>query len=142
MSGSIKDCLIKDVKQLEIHMWRALRDSGPAVFEYTTDDCTFAIDGMVLDQDSEPTLKEYMEKTYKPYVKYEMHDIRIIEVGMMAASAVYKVTASRLISDDQPPEKYTLLCASSWAQGADAEWKLKMHCEGEAFETREGVLFQ
>ncbi|KAJ7366664.1 hypothetical protein DFH08DRAFT_948681 [Mycena albidolilacea] len=135
--GSIRERLKRDVKQLEIHMWRALRDSGPAVFEYTTDDCTFAIDGMVLDKDSKPTLKEYMEKTYKPYDKYEMHDIRIIELDLMAASAVYKVTASRLISDHEPPEKYTLLCASSWAQGADAEWRLKMHAEGEAFETRE-----
>ncbi|KAJ6509015.1 hypothetical protein C8R45DRAFT_969604 [Mycena sanguinolenta] len=134
MSGSIHDRLKKEVKSLEIHMWRALRDSGPAVFEYTTDDCTFAIDGLVLDKDSEPTLKEYMEKTYEPWAKYEIHDLRIIEVGMMAASAVYKVTASRIVDDNKPPEHYTLLCASSWAQGADAEWRLKMHAEGRADE--------
>ncbi|KAF7365395.1 DUF4440 domain-containing protein [Mycena venus] len=136
-SGSIHERLKKDVGLLETHMWRALRDSGPAVFEYTTDDCTFAIDGMVLDKNSQPTLKEYMEKTYKPWAKFEMHDVRIIEVGMMAASAVYKVTASRIIDDNKPPEKFTLLCASSWAQGADAEWRLKMHAEGRAYEQRE-----
>ncbi|KAK7048190.1 DUF4440 domain-containing protein [Favolaschia claudopus] len=135
MSGNIYDRLVADIKSLEVHMWRALRDSGPAVFEYTTDDCTFAIDGMILDKDSEPTLKEYMEKTYKPYDKYEMHDLHIVEVGLMAASAVYKITASRM-RDDKPPEKYTLMCSSSWAQGADAEWRLKSHSEGRAFEKR------
>lgn len=113
-------------------MWRALRDSGSAVFEYTADDCTFAIDGMVLDKDSKPTLKNYMENSYKPWATYEMHDVRVIEIGLMAASVIYKVTASRLISDDKPPKKYTLLCASSWTQGADAEWKLKVHAEGQA----------
>ncbi|KAF8208725.1 hypothetical protein K438DRAFT_1961295 [Mycena galopus ATCC 62051] len=134
MSGTIESRLKKDVGLLEVHMWRALRDSGEAVFEYTTDDATFAIDGLVLDKDSEPTLKEYMKKTYQPFAKYEMHDVRIIEIGMMAASAIYKVTASRIVDDSKPPEKFTLLCASSWAQGADAEWRLKMHCEGRADE--------
>ncbi|KAJ7685282.1 hypothetical protein DFH06DRAFT_37212 [Mycena polygramma] len=129
MSGSINERLKKDVKLLEVHMWRALRDSGPAVFEYTIEDdeaCTFAIDGKVLDSKSEPTLKDYMENTYKPWTTYEMHDIRVIEVGLMAATTVYKVTAKR---DDKD---YTLLCSSSWAQGADAEWKLKVHAEGQA----------
>ncbi|KAJ6547661.1 hypothetical protein B0H19DRAFT_1166749 [Mycena capillaripes] len=127
MSGSINDRLQKDVKSLEVQMWRALRDSGPAVFEYTAaDECTFAIDGMVLDKKSEPTLKEYMENQYKPWDTYEMHDLRVIEIGLMAAATVYKVTARR---DNQ---RKTLLCASSWSQGADAEWKLKMHAEGSA----------
>ncbi|KAF7346114.1 DUF4440 domain-containing protein [Mycena sanguinolenta] len=132
MSGTIRERLKKDVRQLEIHMWRALRDSGPAVFEYTTDDCTFAIDGLVLDKDSEPTLKEYMEKTYEPWAKYEIHDLRIIELDLMAAAAAYKVTASRIIDENKPPEHYTLLCGSSWSQGADGEWKLKSHSEGRA----------
>ncbi|KAJ6509016.1 hypothetical protein C8R45DRAFT_1170190 [Mycena sanguinolenta] len=132
MSGNIHDRTVKEVKRLEIHMWRALRDSGPAVFEYTADDCTFAIDGMILDKDSEPTLKEYMEKTYEPWAKYEIHDLRIIEIDLMAAGAVYKVTASRIVDDNKPPEHYTLCCASSWAQGADGEWRLKTHAEGRA----------
>lgn len=89
MSGSINDRLQKDVKSLEVQMWRALRDSGPAVFEYTAeDDCTFAIDGMVLDKKSEPTLKEYMENHYRPWTTYEMHDLRVIEIGLMAAATV------------------------------------------------------
>ncbi|KAJ7469426.1 hypothetical protein FB451DRAFT_1254709, partial [Mycena latifolia] len=131
---SINEILTKDVKLLEVHMWRALRDNGPAIFEYTTDDCTFVIDGKVLDEKSEPTLKEYMENTFKPWATYEMHDLRVIEVGMMAATTVYKITASQLISDDQPPKKSTLLCSSSWAQGADAEWRLKVHSEGEVLQ--------
>jgi ketosteroid isomerase-like protein len=127
---SINERLQADVKALEIHVWRALRESGPAVFEFATDDCTFAIDGKVLDEDSEPTFKEYMENTFKPWTTYEMHDLRVVEIGLMAATTVYKVTASRLISDNKPPKKSTLLCSSSWAQGADAEWRLKVHAEG------------
>lgn len=114
---------------MEVHAWRALRESGEAVFEYIDDECTMAIDGRILDAETKPPLKKYLKKEFRPWATYEMHDVRVLEIGMMAASVIYKVTATRIESMDKPPQQYSLICSSSWKQGADAEWKMVTHTE-------------
>ncbi|KAF9050756.1 hypothetical protein BDZ89DRAFT_1057185 [Hymenopellis radicata] len=105
-------------------------ESGPAVFDYIADDAVFAIDGRVLDAHSKPTLKDYMKNNYHPWATFEMKDVKVVPTGLMAATVCYRANATKIVRDDQPPEKYNVVCSSSWRQEASADWILVSHCEG------------
>ncbi|KAF8921554.1 hypothetical protein CPB85DRAFT_340080 [Mucidula mucida] len=98
MVWQIEDRIQNEVKREEIHVVRALKESGPAVFDYIADDAVFAIDGRVLDADSKPTLKDYMKNNYHPWATFEMKDVKVVPTGLMAATVCYRAKATKIIA--------------------------------------------
>ena len=111
-----------EVTDLEHQIWRALRESGSAILPYLSSDCIMLLhDRKLLDPSS---LKQYLTSEFKPWAFYEMHDLKVVEVDMMAAVLCYKVTA---LKEGKGERMYEGVASSVWKQIASGDWKLCVH---------------
>ncbi|KAF7863827.1 hypothetical protein EAF04_006792 [Stromatinia cepivora] len=129
--GTISQRIEKAMHDLEHQTWRCRLDKPSALLEYIDPKAVFASPEYgILTNDSEPTLKETLEgDDMRTWNSYEIKDMKIVEVSMMAAVVVYDVTAS--ITDERGNQKgiYRAYCTSCWKQEASAEWKLCTYTE-------------
>ncbi|KAI9859740.1 MAG: hypothetical protein M1813_006457 [Trichoglossum hirsutum] len=116
------------VTDLEHQTWRALRESGGALLPYLSSDCVLLLhDGQMLDSSTSPTLSQYLNGEFKPWASYEIYDVRVVEIDMMAAVICYGVTASRARRHGKAPRVYEGVASSTWRQDASGDWKLCVH---------------
>ncbi|KAJ8066222.1 hypothetical protein OCU04_005306 [Sclerotinia nivalis] len=129
--GTISQRIEKAMHDLEHQTWRCRLDKPSALLEYIDPKAVFASPEYgILTNDSEPTLKETLEDDdMRTWNSYEIKDMKIVEMSMMAAVVVYDVTAS--ITDERGSQKgiYKAYCTSCWKQEASAEWKLCTYTE-------------
>ncbi|KAA8575039.1 hypothetical protein MFRU_002g03330 [Monilinia fructicola] len=129
--GTISQRIEKAMYDLEHQTWRCRLDKPSALLEYIDPKAVFASPEYgILTNDSEPTLKATLEDDdMRTWNSYEIKDMKIVEVSMMAATVVYDVTAS--ITDETGAQKgiYKAYCTSCWKQEASADWKLCTYTE-------------
>lgn len=124
---SIYSRIDSQVRAMEVTLWRCRIDKPATLLDIVTPGCVLIspVDGGMVTAHTRPSLSQKLkQETQSTFLSYEMHDIEVIEVGMMAATIVYRVTATRASG-----EPYAAFCSSAWKQGADAEWKLCVHQE-------------
>ncbi|KAI9745072.1 MAG: hypothetical protein M1818_001350 [Claussenomyces sp. TS43310] len=122
MPGSISERVRKDVENMEHQVWRALRESGEEAMPYLADDCIMVLmDGTVLDANEEPKPADYLESSnFQPWLSYDMSDIHVAEIDMMAATIIYRAVATRM--EGNRKVKHTMVISSTWRQKANAQW--------------------
>jgi hypothetical protein len=126
---SISQRIHDDVLNVEHLVWRALKESGPAALDYLDDECAFLMfDGTILGHKSKPSLKKYLKSSdFKPWLTYEMSDVQVVEVDLMAAVIYYRAVVSRIEVPGKKPQTYNLIVSSTWKQIASADWKMVSH---------------
>ncbi|KAF5871790.1 uncharacterized protein Bfra_008814 [Botrytis fragariae] len=129
--GTISQRIEKAMYDLEHQTWRCRLDKPSALLEYIDPKAVFASPEYgILTNDSEPTLKETLEDDdMRTWNSYEIKDMKIVEVSMMAATVVYDVTASITDEKGYPKGIYKAYCTSCWKQEASADWKLCTYTE-------------
>ncbi|QSZ37647.1 hypothetical protein DSL72_008746 [Monilinia vaccinii-corymbosi] len=129
--GTISQRIEKAMYELEHQTWRCRLDKPSALLEFIDPKAVFASPEYgILTNDSDPTLKETLEDDdMRTWSSYEIKDMKIVELSMMAATVVYDVTAS--ITDEKGSQKgiYKAYCTSCWKQEASADWKLCTYTE-------------
>jgi Domain of unknown function (DUF4440) len=106
-------------------VWRALSTSGAALLPFLADECIIIHrDGKILSSSTTPSIKKTFESDdYVPFLNYKIEDVEVVEVDMMAAIIVYKVTAERQGGE------YQAIVSSTWRQNAGADWQMCAHQE-------------
>ena len=130
MPGSISDRVRDSVTNMEHQFWRARLDKGSSMIEYLDPECVFIspTDG-ILTSSSSPTLQEKLEDdNSKTFSTYEIQDVEVVEISMMAATACYRLVASKTNGTGQQTE-YRALCSTTWKQGSNSEWTMCVHQE-------------
>jgi len=129
--GTISQRIEKAMNELEHQTWRCRLDKPSALLEYIDPKAVFSSPEYgILSDDSEPTLKETLEDDdMRTWNSYQIKDMKIVEVSMMAAVVCYDVTAS--ITDERGNQKgiYRAYCTSCWKQEASSDWKLCTYTE-------------
>jgi len=100
------------------------------MIEYLDPECVFIspTDG-ILTSSSSPTLQEKLEDdNSKTFSTYEIQDVEVVEISMMAATACYRLVASKTNGTGQQTE-YRALCSTTWKQGSNSEWTMCVHQE-------------
>jgi ketosteroid isomerase-like protein len=126
--GSIRHRNRENSIEAQTQLWRAMCDKPKTIRKYVTDDCVIAdIDNSIYTSESSPTTREFLDEHFEPWTAYRIHgDPEFVEVDMMSASLVYRVTAWRQDEAGQmiPTEA---MCTSVWRQGAGGSWKCCVH---------------
>jgi ketosteroid isomerase-like protein len=127
--SSIKKRLTAAVTDLEHQIWRALRENSSAVVPYLAKDCIMMFhDGEILDSQTDPSLTEYLEsEELAPWASFEIYDVRVSEVDMMAAVVCYRMVAKRAVGRSGALKTYHGRVSSTWRQDASGDWKLCVH---------------
>ncbi|KAF7546993.1 hypothetical protein G7046_g9141 [Stylonectria norvegica] len=112
-------------------LWGALCDKPKAIRKYITDDAIIAEpDNSVYSPKTDPTLQEHLDD-YECWTAYKIHDEpEFVEIDMMSAALLYKVTAWRLHKGQMVATE--AMCSSIWRQGPGGDWKCCVHHMSEA----------
>jgi ketosteroid isomerase-like protein len=126
--SSIRKRVTDAVTDLEHQVWRAFRESSSAVVRYISSDCVMLFhNGEILDSSSQPSLREYLESDELiPWASYEIFDLRVVEIDMMAAVVCYRVVTTRALGGGLL-KTYQGRVSSTWRQDASGDWKLCVH---------------
>ncbi|KIH86594.1 hypothetical protein SPBR_08723 [Sporothrix brasiliensis 5110] len=136
-------------RAMDTQLWRALCDEPATAVAYMAKDCVITSPLVPPADDDEGggdkfanvvAGKENVEKALSnmsPLLSYKFHDIKVVQIDLMAVAAVYRVTVSRRTSGDgkgtnkrDEIEDLEMVAHSSWRQTAGADWELCGHCAG------------
>ncbi|KAK5991997.1 hypothetical protein PT974_05393 [Cladobotryum mycophilum] len=120
------DRIREDLESKERSLWTALTsaDPAPAVKKLCVPDANLLFPEMdIVKIEDEDDLDDAMQPPFHRFDKYELQDISIIIVGLMAGVVTYRVEASR------GKHTYEATGSSTWGQGSDGEWRLAAHSE-------------
>ncbi|KAL4764701.1 uncharacterized protein BDW70DRAFT_129606 [Aspergillus foveolatus] len=70
------------------------------------------------------TLGETFQKGFHKFDEYDLQDVRVIVIDLMAGTITYRIHASR---EGQPD--YHATGSTTWGQGSDGEWRVIAHQE-------------
>lgn len=125
--GSIYDRNKQNSIEAQTQLWRAMCDKPKAIRKYLTEDAILTEpDNKIYTPKSEPTVQQHLED-FQTWTAYRIHgDPDFVEIDMMSAALVYRVTAWRQQQGGEmvPTEA---LCSSVWRQGPGGEWKCCLH---------------
>ncbi|BCS29962.1 nuclear transport factor 2 family protein [Aspergillus puulaauensis] len=68
-------------------------------------------------------LGETFTNKFHRFDDYDLQDVRVIVIDLMAGIATYRIRAT------QNGKEYVATGTSTWGQGSDAEWRLMAHQE-------------
>ncbi|CAK7211273.1 hypothetical protein SBRCBS47491_001067 [Sporothrix bragantina] len=131
-------------RAMDTQLWRALCDEPASAVAYMAKDCVITsplIPPVEGDEDKGTSVvagKEEVEKALSdmpPLLSYKFHDIKVVQIDLMAVAAVYRVTVSRRKEGGGKDkrdeiEDLEMVAHSSWRQTAGADWELCGHCAG------------
>ncbi|KAL4981044.1 hypothetical protein BDW66DRAFT_123772 [Aspergillus desertorum] len=69
-------------------------------------------------------LSETFTKGFHKFDEYDLQDVRVIVIDLMAGTITYRIHASR---EGQPD--YHATGSTTWGQGSDGEWRVIAHQE-------------
>ena len=110
-----------ELLELEHAGWKSLCDGTGDIFyaELMTDDAVMVLaNGMVMDR---ATVRAALGQS-PPWARYEIADVRLIEISEDAAALVYTGTAHR----DGTEEPFVAAMSSVYHRGVDG-WKLALY---------------
>jgi len=120
ISASIGNAL----NDLENRYWRELCRPDPDVLRFLEPEAVIILfDGTILDGKSGPSKSKYFgAKSFQPWTSFELRNVKIFEIDLMAAVIYYEISAGR--REEQGMQTYRLQCSSTWKQLANEEWKM------------------
>lgn len=129
MSGSISSRNQSALAAAEHNYWRTLLTSPAEVPTFSSTSAILITPATSrLTSDTSPSFSDYFESAPEGlYTTYAMHDVEIVELGMMAGLISYRLEAVR--KGEAGGTVYRAHVVSTWLQGADAEWTLCSHQE-------------
>ncbi|KAL2818155.1 hypothetical protein BDW59DRAFT_129225 [Aspergillus cavernicola] len=68
-------------------------------------------------------LEEAFSQPFHRFDEYDLQDVRVIVIDLMAGTITYRIRASR------GGKQYLATGSSTWGQGSDGEWRLISHQE-------------
>ena len=113
--------LRQEIEQQEKLTWEALKSSGTALIPFLSQECVMIFPGStIFSAHSKPSLNEILYSPMKPWIKYDLKDIHVVQLGQDAAQISYSVEAFREDS------AYTAMISSVWRWETGA-WKMVLH---------------
>ncbi|KAI9657514.1 MAG: hypothetical protein M1831_004130 [Alyxoria varia] len=111
----------QEIEHQETQTWEALKSSGTALIPFLSQDCVMIFPGStIFSAHSKPSLNEILYTPMKPWIKYDMKDVHVVQLGQDAAQISYSVEAHRKDS------AYTAMISSVWRREAGV-WKMVLH---------------
>ncbi|OJJ96921.1 nuclear transport factor 2 family protein [Aspergillus aculeatinus CBS 121060] len=117
-----------DLLAMERRLWTALTsaDPGPEIKKMSNDDANFLFpkrDILTL-QSKDPSLSEALKPPFHHFEEYELKDVRVLIIDLMAGTVTYKINA-RL----RGKIHFNGTGSTTWSQGSDGEWRIVVHQE-------------
>lgn len=109
---------------MEGQTWEALKGSSHNLVPFLSPDCVMIFPGAtIFDQSSDPSLSDILTRAdMKPWIRYEMDNVRVVQLGENAATICYEVEANR------EEENYEAMISSTWRRESSTDqWKLCVH---------------
>ena len=127
MSSVLKDT----ITNLEHETWRAMQSNGRALLPYLSPNCILLFPmGLKVSARTSPSLDDVLKSdAFVPWLRYNMKDVEVLEVGNQGAIITYEVSAVR------PPlgaggreEEFRALISSTWKLDEEmGKWALLVH---------------
>ncbi|PLB43272.1 hypothetical protein P170DRAFT_441722 [Aspergillus steynii IBT 23096] len=115
------DLLIK-----ERSLWTALTsaDPGPEIEKLSNEEANFLFPKTpILTLDGQPSIKEALKPPFHHFDSYELQEVRVIIIDLMAGTVTYRINASH---KNRP---YLATGSTTWSQASDGEWRIVAHQE-------------
>lgn len=115
------DLLIK-----ERSLWTALTsaDPGPEIEKLSNEEANFLFPRMpILTLDGDPSIKEALKPPFHHFDNFELQEVRVIIIDLMAGTVTYRINASR------DNKGYHATGSTTWSQASDGEWRIVTHTE-------------
>lgn len=116
-----EDLLIK-----ERSLWTALTsaDPGPEIEKLSNSEANFLFPKTpILTLDGEPSLQQTLKPPFHHFDSFELKDVRVIIIDLMAGTVTYNINASK------GKEQYRATGSTTWSQASDGEWRVVAHTE-------------
>ncbi|KAE8148879.1 hypothetical protein BDV25DRAFT_10412 [Aspergillus avenaceus] len=116
-----QDLLIK-----ERSLWTALTsaDPGPEIEKLSNDEANLLFPKTpILTLDGEPSMKQMLKPPFHHFDAFQLSDVRVIIIDLMAGTVTYTINASR------GKESYHATGSTTWSQASDGEWRIVTHTE-------------
>ncbi|GAA91889.1 hypothetical protein AtubIFM55763_007902 [Aspergillus tubingensis] len=126
MVGSIHERIREDLIGKERRLWTALTsaDPGPEIKKMCNEEANLLFPQReVLHLHSKPSISEALKPPFHHFDEYELQEVRVIVIDLMAGSVTYKINARR------GEETYRGTGSTTWSQGSDGEWRIVVHQE-------------
>ncbi|KOS23204.1 hypothetical protein ESCO_003379 [Escovopsis weberi] len=122
----LDDRMREDLLNKECALWTALTANhpGPVVKPLCLPDANLLFPQTDIIRLNDPEdFEDALESPINRFDNYELHDVSVIIIGLMAGVITYTVDAKR------GKHKYQATGSSTWAQASDGEWRLAAHSE-------------
>ncbi|KAJ5579608.1 uncharacterized protein N7459_005593 [Penicillium hispanicum] len=123
---SMHDRIREDLVNKERALWTALTsaDPAPAVQKLCNPEANLMFPKMgILTLEDESAFHEAMKPPFHRFDGYQLDEVRIIIIDLMAGVVTYRVHAVR------GSKEYRATASTTWSQGSDGEWTLAAHQE-------------
>ena len=111
------------VTGLEEQTWKALSEEGSKLLPFLSDDCIMLFPlGLKVSNTSKPSLEDILlSESFVPWLRYEMRDVEVSELGRDGALITYAVTAFRPPLEGDDEVEFRALCATAWKLDEDKQ---------------------
>lgn len=123
---SMHDRIREDLLNKERALWTALTsaDPAPAVQKLCNPEANLMFPQMgILTLEDESTFHEALKPPFHRFDGYQLDEVRVIIIDLMAGVVTYKVRAVR------GKNEYRATSSTTWSQGSDGEWRIACHQE-------------
>ncbi|KAF7589724.1 hypothetical protein BBP40_003922 [Aspergillus hancockii] len=122
----IHERIRNDLLDKERRLWAALTsaDPGPEVEKLSNSEANFLFPKTpILTLDGEPSLKETLKPPFHHFDAFELKQVRVIVIDLMAGTVTYNINASK------GKQEYRATGTTTWSQASDGEWRIVAHTE-------------
>lgn len=122
----IHDRIRDDLLIKERSLWTALTsaDPGPEIEKLSNEEANFLFPKTpILTLDGKPSIQDALKPPFHHFDSYELQEVRVIIIDLMAGTVTYRINASR---DNQA---YLATGTTTWSQASDGEWRIVTHTE-------------
>ncbi|KAH8430578.1 hypothetical protein N8T08_003919 [Aspergillus melleus] len=123
---SIHERIRDDLLIKERSLWTALTsaDPGPEIEKLSNEEANLLFPKTpILTLDGEPSIQEALKPPFHHFDSYELQEVRVIIIDLMAGTVTYKINAS------QNGKPYVATGSTTWSQASDGEWRIVTHTE-------------
>lgn len=123
---SIHDRIREDLLDKERALWTALTSADPAsaVKKLCNPEVNLMFPQMqILTLEDDSNFQDAMKPPFHRFDGYQLDEVRVIILDLMAGIVTYRVRAVRGKSE------YRATASTAWSQGSDGEWTIGSHQE-------------
>ncbi|KAE8356108.1 hypothetical protein BDV28DRAFT_127675 [Aspergillus coremiiformis] len=123
---SIHERIRDDLLSKERSLWTALTSADPApeIEKLSNPEANLIFpETPILTLDGEPSLQHTLKPPFHHFDAFELSEVRVIIIDLMAGTVTYNINASR------GKVHYRAMGSTTWSQGSDGEWRVVAHTE-------------